>query len=157
MLARFDVVLVAFPFTDGPNVKPHSSRASTIHSERPESLVTVPVEPHDHPGDATCSSAHRQFAGGSAACLCPDPAPGCRCRGLIKGPILDTSSPLDVTTRSVISGRKARLGAILLLLFLVPTTLLFHGDVSDAQERIQLLKNLSIMGGLLLVIDRHPH
>ena len=22
MLARFDIVLVAFPFTDGPNVKP---------------------------------------------------------------------------------------------------------------------------------------
>jgi hypothetical protein len=24
MLARFDIVLVAFPFTDGPNVKPRS-------------------------------------------------------------------------------------------------------------------------------------
>jgi putative oxidoreductase len=56
----------------------------------------------------------------------------------------------------VISGLRARLGAILLLLFLVPTTLLFHGDVADPQERIQLLKNLSIMGGLLMVANRRP-
>jgi len=54
----------------------------------------------------------------------------------------------------VISGIRARLGAILLLLFLVPTTLIFHNDVADAQQRIQLFKNLSIIGGLLLVTDR---
>jgi putative oxidoreductase len=54
----------------------------------------------------------------------------------------------------VISGIRARLGAILLLLFLVPTTLIFHNDVADAQQRIQLFKNLSIIGGLLLVADR---
>jgi len=54
----------------------------------------------------------------------------------------------------VISGWKARLGAVLLV-FLVPATLLFHGDVADAGERIQLFKNLAIMGGLLLVADQH--
>jgi putative oxidoreductase len=54
----------------------------------------------------------------------------------------------------VISGWRSRLGAILLLVFLVPTTLLFHGDVADAGERIQLFKNLAIMGGLLLVADQ---
>ena len=43
---------------------------------------------------------------------------------------------------------------LLLLLFLVPTTLLFHGDVADKMERIQLFKNLAIMGGLLLVADQ---
>ena len=63
---------------------------------------------------------------------------------------------MAVGSALVISGWKARLGAILLLVFLVPTTLLFHGDVADTQQRIQLLKNLSIMAGLLLVIDRHP-
>jgi putative oxidoreductase len=41
------------------------------------------------------------------------------------------------------------------LLFLVPTTLLFHGDVADSGERIQLFKNLAIMGGLLLVADQN--
>ena len=53
----------------------------------------------------------------------------------------------------VISGWRSRLGAVLLLVFLVPTTLLFHGDVADPAERIQLLKNLSIIGGLLLVAE----
>ena len=43
---------------------------------------------------------------------------------------------------------------MLLLLFLVPTTLLFHGDGADKMERIQLFKNLAIMGGLLLVADQ---
>ena len=78
-------------------------------------------------------------------------------KGLPLSPVLLVAAMALMAVGSVlvISGRKARLGAILLLLFLVPTTLLFHGDVSDAQQRIQLLKNLSIMGGLLLVIDRH--
>lgn len=56
----------------------------------------------------------------------------------------------------VISGWRVRLGAMLLLQFLIPTTLLFHADVADPLERIQLLKNLSIIAGLLMVIDRHP-
>jgi hypothetical protein len=38
--------------------------------------------------------------------------------------------------------------------FLVLTTVLFHGDLADGEERIQLLKNLSIAGGLLLVVDQ---
>ncbi len=54
----------------------------------------------------------------------------------------------------VISGWKSRLGAVLLLLFLVPTTVLFHSDLSDAGERIQLLKNLATVGGLLLLLDQ---
>ncbi len=53
----------------------------------------------------------------------------------------------------VISGWKSRLGVALLLVFLVPTTVLFHGDLSSVPERIQLFKNLAIMGGLLLVAD----
>ncbi|MEB3326372.1 MAG: hypothetical protein VKI39_01545 [Synechococcus sp.] len=42
--------------------------------------------------------------------------------------------------------------AVLLLIFLIPTTLLFHGNATAAAERIQLLKNVSTMAGLLLVI-----
>ena len=41
---------------------------------------------------------------------------------------------------------------LLLLVFLMPTTLLFHGDLSNSGERIQLLKNLAIVGSLLLVV-----
>ncbi len=54
----------------------------------------------------------------------------------------------------MISGWKARLDTVLLMVFLVPTTLLFHGDVADKLERIQLLKNFAMMGGLQLVADQ---
>jgi putative oxidoreductase len=77
-------------------------------------------------------------------------------RGLPFAPALLVAAMALMAVGSVlvISGIRARLGAILLLLFLVPTTLIFHNDVADAQQRIQLFKNLSIIGGLLLVTDR---
>jgi putative oxidoreductase len=77
-------------------------------------------------------------------------------RGLPLAPLLLVAAMALMAVGSVlvISGRKARLGAILLLLFLVPTTLIFHNDVADPMQRIQLFKNLSIIGGLLLVADR---
>jgi putative oxidoreductase len=53
-----------------------------------------------------------------------------------------------------IAAKGLPLAPVLLLLFLVPTTLLFHSDVADKMERIQLFKNLAIMGGLLLVADQ---
>jgi putative oxidoreductase len=61
---------------------------------------------------------------------------------------------MAVGSALVITGWKARLGAVLLLVFLVPTTVLFHGDLADKVERIQLFKNFAIMGGLLLVADQ---
>ncbi|MFM7393335.1 MAG: DoxX family protein [Cyanobium sp.] len=77
-------------------------------------------------------------------------------RGIPLAPVLLAAAVALMAVGSVlvISGYRARLGAILLLLFLVPTTLLFHNAVADPQERIALLKNLSIMGGLLLVAGR---
>ena len=79
-------------------------------------------------------------------------------KGLPLAPLLLVAAMalMAVGSALVISGWKARLGAILLLVFLIPTTLLFHGDVADSLQRIQLFKNLAIMAGLLLVIDRHP-
>ena len=79
-------------------------------------------------------------------------------RGLPLAPLLLAAAVALMVVGSVlvISGIRVRLVAILLLLFLVPTTLLFHNDVADPQERIQLLKNLSIIGGLLLVAERRP-
>ena len=78
-------------------------------------------------------------------------------KGLPLAPVLLVAAMalMAVGSALVISGWKARLGAVLLLVFLVPTTLLFHGDVADKMERIQLFKNLAIMGGLLLVADQH--
>jgi putative oxidoreductase len=53
---------------------------------------------------------------------------------------------------SVILGLWARAGAVLLTLFLIPATLIFHTDFSQQTQLIMFLKNLSIMGGLLLVV-----
>ncbi len=77
-------------------------------------------------------------------------------KGLPLAPVLLVAAMalMAVGSALVISGWKARLGVVLLLMFLVPTTLLFHGDVSSTEERIQLFKNLAIIGGLLLVADQ---
>jgi putative oxidoreductase len=52
---------------------------------------------------------------------------------------------------SLLLGYRARAGAWLLFLFLIPTTLIFHTNFSDPNQMIHFLKNLSIMGGLLYV------
>ncbi|MDM7953869.1 MAG: DoxX family protein [Cyanobium sp. CZS 25K] len=84
------------------------------------------------------------------------PAAAIAAKGLPLAPVLLVAAMVLMAVGSalVISGLRSRLGAILLLVFLVPTSVLFHADVADAGERIQLFKNLAIMGGLLLVIDQ---
>ncbi|WER48934.1 DoxX family protein [Cupriavidus sp. WKF15] len=57
---------------------------------------------------------------------------------------------------ALISGWNARWGALLLALFLVPTTVIFHGfwraDSADVINQINhILKNVSILGGMLVV------
>ena len=54
-------------------------------------------------------------------------------------------------------GYKTRFGAALLLLFLIPTTLIFHNfwmapDAEKTLQQIMFLKNLAIFGGLLYVL-----
>jgi uncharacterized membrane protein YphA (DoxX/SURF4 family) len=49
-------------------------------------------------------------------------------------------------------GYKTRLGAILLILFLIPTTLVFHTNFSQEMQVIAFFKNLGIIGGLLMVV-----
>jgi putative oxidoreductase len=71
---------------------------------------------------------------------------------------------------SVLFGIWARFGAALLILFLIPTTLIFHDfwayqDQEQRQQMIHFMKNLAIMGGLFYVfsfgagsyaVDRRP-
>ena len=85
-----------------------------------------------------------------------DTADAIAAKGLPMAAALVVGSMLLMAAGSalVISGWRSRLGAALLLIFLIPTTLLFHGNAGDAAERIQLLKNLSIMAGLLFVIEQ---
>lgn len=58
---------------------------------------------------------------------------------------------------SVLLGWRARLGALALIVFLIPTTLIFHdfwtyeGDHQQMQM-IHFMKNLSIMGGLFILL-----
>lgn len=53
---------------------------------------------------------------------------------------------------SVLVGYKARIGAWALAIFTIVATVLFHTDWFGAQmETIQVLKNLAIIGGLMLV------
>ncbi len=56
-------------------------------------------------------------------------------------------------------GLRARIGALLLGVFLVPTTILFHDwwslDPTDPvyrEQAIQFLKNVGLLGGLLLIL-----
>jgi putative oxidoreductase len=57
---------------------------------------------------------------------------------------------------SVLLGWKARTGAKALMLVLVPATLTFHGfwhepEADFREQLLQFLKNVSILGGLILV------
>jgi len=62
---------------------------------------------------------------------------------------------------SVMLGVKARWGAALLIVFLIPTTLIFHDfwTYEGQEQQMQMahfMKNLAIMGGLLLVTGLGP-
>ncbi|HYD39523.1 MAG TPA: DoxX family membrane protein [Anaeromyxobacter sp.] len=62
---------------------------------------------------------------------------------------------------SLLLGWKTRLGAVALLAFLVPVTLVFHAfwamPAGQAQqEMIQFLKNLSIAGGVVAILAAGP-
>lgn len=57
---------------------------------------------------------------------------------------------------SVLFGVKSRIGAWVLFVFLIPTTLLFHnfwayGGQQFQMQMITFMKNLAIMGGLLFL------
>ena len=54
---------------------------------------------------------------------------------------------------SILLGFKAKWGAIALFLYLIPTTLIFHTEVTEQTQSIMLLKNLALMGGLLMVAN----
>ena len=69
---------------------------------------------------------------------------------------------LLVGSVSVAIGYRARFGALLLLLFLIPATYYFHAPWRAAtpdettQQMIHLLKNLGLMGAMLLIMAAGP-
>ena len=56
----------------------------------------------------------------------------------------------------LIAGFKTRFFASLLFLFVLSVTVIFHSDFSNNMEMISFLKNLAIMGGLLIIISNKP-
>jgi putative oxidoreductase len=52
---------------------------------------------------------------------------------------------------ALVFGIKAKPVALILAIYLVPTTLVFHGHIGDPAMLTQFLKNLAIIGGLLLI------
>ncbi|MEM8720723.1 MAG: DoxX family protein [Cyanobacteria bacterium P01_G01_bin.39] len=52
----------------------------------------------------------------------------------------------------VLLGIKTRWGAIMLIVFLIPATLIFHTDFSTEIEQAMFLKNLAMLGGLLMLL-----
>lgn len=54
---------------------------------------------------------------------------------------------------SVLLGIKTRWGAAMLIIFLIPATLIFHTDFSTEIEQAMFLKNLAMLGGLLMLIQ----
>jgi putative oxidoreductase len=54
---------------------------------------------------------------------------------------------------SLLLGYRARMGAWLLIAFMIPTTLIFHTQLADPNQFIHFLKNLAMMGGLLYVVQ----
>lgn len=53
---------------------------------------------------------------------------------------------------SLLLGYKVKIGSILLILFLIPATLVFHNPLADPSEINDFLKNIGLIGGLLMVI-----
>ncbi len=53
---------------------------------------------------------------------------------------------------SLLFGYKVKVGSTLLILFLIPATLVFHNPISDPDELNSFLKNLGLIGGLLMII-----
>ena len=53
---------------------------------------------------------------------------------------------------SLLLGYKVKIGSILLILFLIPATLVFHNPLADPGEMNSFFKNIGLIGGLLMVI-----
>ncbi|MGZ3515439.1 MAG: DoxX family protein, partial [Thermodesulfobacteriota bacterium] len=57
---------------------------------------------------------------------------------------------------TVILGYFARFGTALLLIFLIPTTLIFHNIFVDSKMMIHFMKNVGMFGGLLVLLSYGP-
>jgi len=61
-----------------------------------------------------------------------------------------------VGSMTVILGFLTRWGTLLLILFLIPTTLIFHGNVADRMQMIHFMKNVGMLGGCFFLLGAGP-
>lgn len=54
---------------------------------------------------------------------------------------------------SLLLGYQVKIGSILLIIFLIPATLVFHNPLADSNEINSFLKNIGLIGGLLMIIS----
>lgn len=57
---------------------------------------------------------------------------------------------------SLLLGYMSKFGAILLFIFMIPATLIFHTNFGDQMQVIHFMKNLAIMGGLSYIAACGP-
>jgi|SaaInl4_150m_RNA_FD_contig_51_1254197_length_671_multi_1_in_0_out_0_2 putative oxidoreductase len=57
---------------------------------------------------------------------------------------------------SIMFGYYARTGAVLLVLFLIPATIVFHPVWANAAEQTNFMKNLSMLGALFMIASLGP-
>jgi putative oxidoreductase len=53
---------------------------------------------------------------------------------------------------SLLLGYQTKIGSILLIIFLIPASVLFHNPLADPSQINDFLKNIGLIGGLLMVI-----
>ncbi|MGF1601679.1 MAG: DoxX family protein [Thermosynechococcaceae cyanobacterium] len=53
---------------------------------------------------------------------------------------------------SLLLGYRIRMGVGLLIVFLVPASLIFHNFIADPEQMNAFLKNVGLMGGLLMTL-----
>ena len=56
----------------------------------------------------------------------------------------------------VLLGYRSRIGALLLIGFLIPATLIFHTNFAESSQQIAFFKNLGLIGGLLMIVAFGP-
>ncbi len=57
---------------------------------------------------------------------------------------------------TAILGYFTRSGALLIIVFLIPTTIIFHTNFADPMQKIHFMKNLSMLGGCFLLLGTGP-
>ncbi len=56
----------------------------------------------------------------------------------------------------LVAGFFTRIGALLLLMFMIPVTFIFHRDFSVSLQAVMFMKNTAIIGGLFMVLCAGP-